>query len=377
MSVDSQAATTAILNCTEGSADKVYQVSLRASGDLWVVEFAYGKRGSALKTGTKTQEPVEYKAGKSIFDKLVREKLAKGYVPYGDEVSYTRAEGEPKASGILPQLPIALDEGDVGAMITNESWWMQQKHDGENRLLLIRNGIVRGVNRKGQFIDVPTEWKTYLGVLPDCLLAGESCGPVFYAFDLLEHDQTDLRTRGFRDRYFALKRLIGTTFNWFDGCELEKLESRKETEKRLRIVEAYQVGESKRSVFDRIKIEGGEGVVFKNVHEPFEIGKSWAIRKFKFVESATCIVLTVNAQRSVQVGCMDGDGTMVNLGNVTIPANHSVPSVGELVEVRYLYRFEYGSLEQPVYLGVRTDLEVSDAVISQITRIKLKSTSVA
>lgn len=154
MSVDLQkaGATTAILSCTEGSADKVYQVSLRASSDLWVVEFAYGKRGSALKTGTKTQEPVEYKAGKSIFDKLVKEKLAKGYIPYGDEVSYTRAEGSSRPSGYLPQLPIPVDESSLGALVNDESWCVQEKADGENRLLLIRNELVEGVNRRDLFV---------------------------------------------------------------------------------------------------------------------------------------------------------------------------------------------------------------------------------
>lgn len=365
MSVDSQAvATTAILNCTEGSADKVYQLSLRASGDLWVVEFAYGKRGSALKTGTKTQEPVEYKAGKSIFDKLVKEKLAKGYVPYGDEVSYTRAEGGARPSGYLPQLPIPVDESSLGALVNDEAWWMQEKADGENRLLLIRNELVEGVNRKGLFVSVPCEWLSFASVLPNCLLAGEQVGNVYYAFDLLELRGHDLRSLGYGKRYQALMDL-------FEG-----LNGNAEFDERFRVLRADTTTVGKTAMLERLKRDGREGVVFKCVYEPFEIGKSWAIRKFKFVESATCIVLTVNAQRSVQVGCMDGDGTMVNLGNVTIPANHSVPSVGELVEVRYLYRFEYGSLEQPVYLGVRTDLEVSDAVISQITRIKLKTTSV-
>ena len=59
------------------------------------------------------------------------------------------------------------------------------------------------------------------------------------------------------------------------------------------------------------------------------------------------------------------------MGNVTIPANHSVPSVGAIVEVRYLYAHAGGSLVQPVYLGVRTDQDRTDCLLN---KIKLKGT---
>lgn len=48
------------LFCREGSSDKAYNASLQQQGGGWVVEFAYGPRGKALKTGTKTATPVDY-----------------------------------------------------------------------------------------------------------------------------------------------------------------------------------------------------------------------------------------------------------------------------------------------------------------------------
>jgi bifunctional non-homologous end joining protein LigD len=68
----------------------------------------------------------------------------------------------------------------------------------------------------------------------------------------------------------------------------------------------------------------------------------------------------------------DGSGARMPVGNVTIPANHAVPNPGDLVEVRYMHMFDGGSLYQPVYKGVRTDIEVSAATISQVRRIKNK-----
>lgn len=53
-------------------------------------------------------------------------------------------------------------------------------------------------------------------------------------------------------------------------------------------------------------------------------------------------------------------------GNVTIPPNHPVPVVRQVVEVRYLYATEAGILYQPVYLGEREDIEPTDCVRSQL-----------
>jgi len=62
-------------------ADKVYKAALEEKDSQYIVNFAYGRRGSTLKTGTKTQTPVPYEKAKKIYDKLVRDKSAKGYVP--------------------------------------------------------------------------------------------------------------------------------------------------------------------------------------------------------------------------------------------------------------------------------------------------------
>ena len=65
----------------EGSSDKIYHAAVEAAGTGFVVNFAYGRRGSTLQTGTKTAKPVEYAAARNIYDKLVFEKTAKEYSP--------------------------------------------------------------------------------------------------------------------------------------------------------------------------------------------------------------------------------------------------------------------------------------------------------
>lgn len=64
----------------EGTSDKVYEVDLvEVATHQYVVNFRYGRRGSALKDGTKTATPLALAKAKLVFDKLVAEKVAGGY----------------------------------------------------------------------------------------------------------------------------------------------------------------------------------------------------------------------------------------------------------------------------------------------------------
>jgi len=64
----------------EGNSDKVYEIDLCAIDDTnFVVNFRYGRRGAALKDGTKTPEYVSEEKAQVIFDKLENEKKSKGY----------------------------------------------------------------------------------------------------------------------------------------------------------------------------------------------------------------------------------------------------------------------------------------------------------
>ncbi len=69
----------------EGNSDKVYEVELCELGsNQFVVNFRYGRRGSLLKEGTKTEEPVSESKAQGIFDKLVASKEKKGYSAAGN-----------------------------------------------------------------------------------------------------------------------------------------------------------------------------------------------------------------------------------------------------------------------------------------------------
>lgn len=69
----------------EGNSDKVYEVDLCEIGGNYVVNFRFGRAGTALKEGTKTTSPIALSEAEKIFNKLVDEKTKKGYQVSGEE----------------------------------------------------------------------------------------------------------------------------------------------------------------------------------------------------------------------------------------------------------------------------------------------------
>lgn len=65
----------------EGKSEKVYEVDLCEVGpNKLVVNFRYGKKGAALKDGSKTVAPVGLAEAEKVYDKLVQSKIEQGYV---------------------------------------------------------------------------------------------------------------------------------------------------------------------------------------------------------------------------------------------------------------------------------------------------------
>jgi bifunctional non-homologous end joining protein LigD len=126
---------TTTLYYREGSSDKIYQCAIEPAGTRFVVNFAFGRRGSTLHTGTKTNVPVDYDAAKRIYDKLVKEKTAKGYTPGPDGTPYHNSPKEDRFTGLLPQLLNPIDEVEMNRLLTNDNFGMQEKFDGRRLLI--------------------------------------------------------------------------------------------------------------------------------------------------------------------------------------------------------------------------------------------------
>jgi len=334
----------------DGRSDKVYQASIEPKPSGFVVNFAYGRRGSTLTTGTKTQSPVSFEEAQNIHSKLVREKLAKGYRSGENTTAYSNPECS-HSTGIAPQLLNPVDEDQLDALLDSPDHYLQQKHDGRRLLLQRSEEGIRGINRRGLVCGIPaTIREAAKKIEGHWLIDGEAVGETLHAFDILELEGVDLRGATYFKRLAVLMNLLmgaqQNTIRWTDPW-----------------IDPFQ----KRRRFRELLNESAEGVVFKHKDAPYNSGRpasGGSQLKYKFVETASVLVTAINTQRSVGLGFFDRPGTV---GNVTIPPNHTVPSIGAVVEVRYLYAMP-GSLAliQPVYLGERDDIDPIDCVSGQL-----------
>src|SRR6266404_6642294 len=140
----------------EGSSDKVYQAAIEPKGELFVVNFAFGRRGSTLQTGTKTSSPVDFQTAKNTYDKLVRQKMAKGYTPGENGTPYQHTDKSDRVTGILPQLLNPIDFTDVKRLLKDPGWCLQEKFDGRRMLLQKQGDTLTAINRKGLAIGLPS-----------------------------------------------------------------------------------------------------------------------------------------------------------------------------------------------------------------------------
>lgn len=347
-------------------SDKVYVVELKqTTTGNYLVHCHYGRRGGTLNFADKTPSPVSHLTAKTIFDKVVKEKTSKGY----QVVSHTHPTGSTPAAApskpapgpkpvlpgvLMPQLLNPVCEGELESLLDSDEWWAQEKMDGERRPVSNDgNGKWSGWNKKGEMVALPEIVVQELNKTPfraDTVLDGEIIGDVYFPFDVIMLNGRNLRDAQLQDRARALLDI--------------------QLSEHIRPVSYFRHTDDKRGLLAKVKGENGEGLVFKrrdSFYVPGRPNSGGDQLKHKFVESATLTVWKRNqGKRSVQVAGYDENRQLVELGSVTIPANHEVPEKGAIVEIRYLYAYKGGSLYQPVYLGVRNDQTIEDCVISQL-----------
>jgi len=340
----------------EGSSDKVYQAWVApAANGLYTVEFAYGRRGSTLKTGTKTQQPVGHNEAHQILWKLARQKMDKGYTPGEDGTPYAGTAKEGQATGISCQLLNPIEGDELAQRIADDRWCMQEKFDGR-RLLLKREGDrVTGINRRGLETGIPETIRDAALALPATkfLIDGEAVGDLLHAFDLLELGSTDLRNEPYSARLAELEGLLALHH-----------------ESVIAPVATAFGKQLKEMFLADLRAGNAEGAVLKDLEAPHTPGRpasGGSQLKFKFHATASCVVTGQNRQRSVELGLVRDDGHLHVSGNVTIPPDQPVPGTGSVVEIRYLYAFpESGKPYQPVYLGQRDDIPTEECTIDQL-----------
>lgn len=345
----------------EGPSNKEYHLSIigdETSG--FTVQFRYGKKGSTMKVGTKNKAPVDYLVARRIFDDILTEKQGKGYTGEQTGTPYQSTTNADRVSGVLPQLLNFIEESEVNKYINDDNWIMQQKMDGERRLIKKTKKTVEGINRKGLVVSLPTPVEQAVAGAcghADAILDGEMVGEIYWLFDILAmsvHNYSDL---GYGAR-------LGEIQEWFG--EMSDMEAYFAN---FRIVPTAIGKTAKKKLYDKLKKENAEGVVFKKIDALYKVGRPASGGnqvKFKFYATATIRVKEASIDKRSVTMEVQSLGGWVNIGKVTITPNYPVPDPGTLAEVRYLYAYHDGSLFQPTYLGPREDADESACVGGQL-----------
>jgi len=239
----------------EGSSDKVYQVAIEPADKLFVVNFAYGRRGLALSTGTKTSSPVDYDAARKIFIKLVDQKKAKGYTEGEDGTPYQHTDKQ--SSGILPQLLNHIEETEAERLLRDDDYCAQEKFDGRHILVRKQAAQIEGINKKGLVVGLPEPlFRVIDHYGSDVILDGESVGDTYHAFDLLVLEGVDIRAWPYRERLAGLMNLLS-------GVQQTV----------IRFVDTAFTTQQKRTLLDRLRRDRKEGIVFKRLDAPYTAGR--------------------------------------------------------------------------------------------------------
>lgn len=341
------------LEYREGSSDKVYNVELHEESNGYSVIGFNGARGKTLTTQVKTPTPVSKGSAQVIYDTLVQSKLKKGYTETntsGSNNAIANVSGKVK-TGLLPQLLNSIDRIELTRYINDDNYMAQEKYDGRRLMAKVWAGEAFGSNKLGFEIGLPVTVQSELERLDvdNITLDGESIGDYYYVWDVLSLNGQDCTKADASQRKQWLDQEIQST-------------------KYIRSIYTAQSTDEKLALYNKIIEDGGEGIVFKRKDSMYVPGRPVSYGdqvKFKFVETASCIVNKLNDKRSVEIALYEGnDLTLV--GNVSIPPNKEMPAKSEVIEVQYLYAFKGGSLFQPVYIGKRDDILPSECDTNQL-----------
>ena len=346
----------------QGSSDKEYHTQFIQDGVLYRVDFQYGRRGNALQSGTKITTQDRH-AARKIYDKLVAEKTGKGYQLNTSSPTGTFTPATSQEPLFVPHLLMPIEDTEVEKYLKDDAYGAQEKMDGKHVTLDATGSELIVRNKLGKAIPRPEHLSIPHGYMLDC----EQIGDTYHVFDLMSFrgqdrafiSNVDLRPKGYIERCKALEHIFSTLCRF----ALETIGSQ------FKIVPLYRGYEAKKTLYDRLKKEGREGIVFKKLDATYACGcRNTSMVKFKFTHTLTARVTQGKkaGKRSVGLELLHiENGAWTNVGNVTIPPNHEVPQSG-YCEVRYLYGYKGGSLFQPVYLGPRDDVTDADCSITQV-----------
>lgn len=337
-----------------GTSDKEYHLEIKGSeAEGWKVEYRYGKRGAKLTAGWKTKMPVDYVTARRVFEIARDKQLSEGYTTGESGTPYVGTENQGKVSGLIPQTPNIIEEEEVAKYLNDDAWCMQEKKDGVRCMIRKEGKTVEGINKKGIVTSLPLTTET--GIREACqdlqaVLDGELVGEKFWLFDTLAIGIRAWSNKPYSARLEAIQEWLSPFNEYFE------------------MVPTAIGKASKKAMFAKIRLDKGEGVVFKKLDSLYVPGRPASYGdhiKFKFKGSATVRCKNLNNKNSFVMEMMS-KGDWIEVGNCTFFPTVLSPKLGKLYEVEYLYAYPGGSLFQPTLKEERKDCDEGDCGISQL-----------
>ena len=410
----------------QGSSNKEYNIDVVEVGNsgTYNVNFAHGAIGSTLRRGTKNEFPLGIIEAMTKAKKLENAKIKRGYqvssrvdnvapaqqanraaaqreaemkapVPGLDDIVVKPANHEnevepefivldysvhnsvvrdyqrnqPPAQEVVfaPQLLNFVTPERAAAIIDDEwleTYFCQIKADGERRPVSCKGGVIEAYNKRGMVVELNPDLNNDVITLAggnDLFIDCEDMGSQgLFIFDVLAYSGVDYSNASFEERAKCLRSIA------IDADEAGL------TNIKVLIPVAIESPKDVQSAVAHSKANQEEGIVLRrgsSVYTPGRPNKEGDALKIKNLNSASVIVLEkTKNKRSVSIGLYNTKNQLVEVGKVTIPVNHEVPSSGAIVEVQYLYvNGKDGALFQPVYKGNRShELEHKECHTGQL-----------
>jgi len=227
---------------------------------------------------------------------------------------------------------------------------LQEKENGRRGGLTKQGCTITACNKKGEVVGLSETISDACAALGGNFeIDGEMFADHFKAYDIFSLNGKNLRNMPYLVRFELLCGLLTNS----------KVITPTKT--------AYTTKE-KVALFDWLKKNNREGVVFKRKQSLLRVGKGHGEHfKCKFWVMATVQITKINKQRSVGVSMLNDKQELEFVGNVTVKHNQDFKAmkVGQLWEVEYLYIIaKGGSLYQPELLFERDDQDQPDLVSS-------------
>ncbi len=360
----------------EGSSDKLYQATLIAHDDgSCSVSVQWGRRGSKQNEGSKAVRVARPKA-LSTFDKLLREKLNKGYQAIVDgtapaAVAPPDGEGSGSKSGTKKrptvgpkaQLLNPIDDDELARFLDDDGVIAQQKLDGFRVLCTVQTQRVLATNREGQETDhCSAALLSGLESLPvGTVVDGEVVGNGYWLFDVLRVGDRNVEGLGALQRWQLLDDELSP------GLSGE-----------VQVLRVARTAADKRKLYEDLVAAGAEGIVFKDADAPYQAGRpasGGSQRKHKLIKSCD-VVISENSGNAYTMVVVDGAARFVcgkvfaGTTNASRKLLDAALARGErpVCEVRYLYATDDEQLFQPVFVRQRDDKDESGCARAQLQR---------